>query len=197
MRLGKNRGFTLLELLSYLAVSSVLLLAMILFFNSVLKKYVFVSERITLKKISSMLLRNVNGDLELSNPQSIHVADKTTAIQRISAVTGMGEIAWSEDMVLYRFSPEEHRVLRWTVPTNSLVPGSEPGSLEAVTAGQIEGLSPQKSRVWGQMDDFQIEKTAQRTVRVSMKLSLRDTKGKLHELGRHQEITLFNDRESP
>ena len=199
LRTTKHTGFTLLELLTYFFVASILLAAMILFLNSVLRQYVFISERVTIKKIASLITRSLNRDLQLTTPKSVHQAPGTLALQQLEAISDSGSYIWKDEVACYRYLPEDRAVLRWTTPTSSLLTlEGDPGSLQAIETSHIQALpNPSKdtSRVWSHVNDFQVEKT-QRTLKVAIKLSLRDTKGLVHKHEQSQEIPLLNDEEN-
>ena len=195
----RNKGLTIIELLNYLFLSTILLAVMITFLNSVLTQYVFVGERVVIKKSASLLVRSIKSDLELSRMDGITVASDTMTVQQMASLADSGEVVWNDTVVCYRYFPELKEVKRWETPVSSILyPQGDPGSLQDITPqlAQAVGDPLQEDivRPWSHLDAFQLQKDGSH-VKVTMKLGFQDSKEMLHEYSLSQPLTVFNGEE--
>ena len=193
-----NKGLTIIELLNYLFLSSILLTVMVVFLNSVLKQYVYIGERVVIKKIASLLLQDIKSDLELSAMDAVTVTSDTMTVQQMAALADSGEVLWGETVVCYRYFPQLKQVKRWETPVSSILyPQGDPGALQDITPelAQAVGDPVEKAKVWSHLDSIQIQKDGARVIKVSMKLSLKDSKEMLHQYSLSQPFTILNGEE--
>ena len=141
---GRPKGFTLAELLSYTFLSALVLGIMGLFFFSVLKQYAYISESATLRKLGSLIIRQLKNDLEEATAGSVTTGDAGLIIQPINSIDPPAETTWSDDIICYQHQSSERKLLRWVQGSLGSTPG--PG-LQSFTEADIQGLRPPDSQI--------------------------------------------------
>lgn len=175
-----RRGFTIVELLSYMFLSSLLLTVMILFLKGVLGRYAYVSGKVSVRKVASLIVHQFEDDLNSSTLDAVSlstVPDQTVAVQPAASVTGEGHFLWSSSYICYRHRQENHTLRRWTEVRSDMTPSS----LERLEEGELRQLAPVNERSWGFVQDFSVEARPGSSLFVlEFSLKLKDSRGHEH-----------------